>query len=121
MRIRTICIWFLLMALAVPAAYARDGGLEVRLVRFAGNETYPARRLRDLMSTRPSRFLSRVRYHQQVLDEDVRNLALFYRQNGYLGASVVDVSVEIDSSAAAVDISIGIEEGELTIVEGIGI
>jgi len=121
MRAKMIGIWLLLSLLAASPAFAGENEIEVRSVRFEGNVVYPERRLRGLMSTRQSRFLSHVRYHPLVLDEDVKNLILFYRQNGYLEAFVTDVSVVVDSTAGAVDISLRIEEGELTRIEGIGV
>jgi outer membrane protein insertion porin family len=121
MRTGTFGIWLLLTLLAASPALSGKNELKIRSVRFKGNVVYPERRLRELMSTRPSRFLSRVRYHPLVLDEDVKNLILFYRQNGYLEALVTEMSVVVDSTAGAVDILLLIEEGELTRIEGIGV
>lgn len=114
-------IWILVLLLGARTADARKSDLRVGSVRFEGNNAYQARRLVDLMASRPSSFLKRVKYHESVLDEDIRNIALFYHQNGYLEASVSDVSVEADSTAGTVDITISIIEGELTRVEGIGV
>ena len=121
MQMKTIGIWLLILLLAASstAARAREAGFKVKSVRFEGNEVYSEKRLLGLMSTRPSRFLSRVRYHPLVLEEDIRNIALFYNQNGYLEAAVTGVSVDVDSTAGAVGITVGIMEGELTRIEGV--
>lgn len=93
----------------------------VRHVSFHGNTIYDASRLEGLMLTRPSRFLATVRYHREVFEDDLATLETFYRQNGYLQARVTDTSVTLDSAANEVDISIGLEEGMRTFVEGVAV
>lgn len=120
---KTIGIWSMILILGASsaAAWAGDGELKVGSVRFEGNAVYSEGRLKGLMSTRPSRFLSRTAYHPLVLDEDIKNITLFYRQNGYLEAYVTGVSVEIDSIAGTADVTVGLDEGELTRIEGLAV
>jgi len=93
----------------------------VRSVKFQGNSAYTDGRLRGLMLTRPAGFLSPSKFHQEIFEDDLDNILLFYQQNGYLEAALVDTSISIDSVENKVDISIGINEGELTRIEGITI
>lgn len=91
----------------------------VRLVTFRGNAAFTDARLERLMVMKPSRFLARSNYHPEVLLDDLDNLTAFYRQNGYLEAVISDTTISVDSVARAVDITIEIREGPLTIIEGV--
>ncbi len=51
----------------------------------------------------------------------MNSLELFYRQNGYLEARIIEYDVRIDSVHHRVYIRINIDEGEPTLVEGVGI
>jgi outer membrane protein insertion porin family len=95
--------------------------LKVGSVNFDGNQAFSDQRLRRVMLTRPSGFLSRSYYYPEVLDDDLENLVLFYQQNGYLEAQLTDTSVSIDSTERSVSIDIRVSEGELTRVEGVGV
>jgi len=123
--IRFMCIWTLCivsLALAVGAAgRAAPDRFAVESVSFEGNEAFSDGRLLRVMVTRPSGFVSRSDFVPEVFEEDLKNLVLFYQQNGYLEAAVTSFSVDADSTARRVSVTIGIAEGEPTHVEGIGI
>ncbi|MDD3732758.1 MAG: outer membrane protein assembly factor BamA [candidate division Zixibacteria bacterium] len=90
-------------------------------VTFEGNRAYPDKRLLGLILSRPSGFLHSSTYYREILLDDIENLTLFYHQNGYLEAVVVDTIVTVDSTAARVDIHLKIDEGVQTHLEGIAI
>jgi outer membrane protein insertion porin family len=73
------------------------------------------------MLTRPSGFLSRSHYYPQIFQDDLENVILYYQQNGYLNAEIIDTVVNIDSTEWVVDVYIQISEGELTRVEGVAV
>lgn len=73
------------------------------------------------MLTRASRFLAQSRYYPEIFQDDLETLLSFYRQNGFLQARIVDTLIAIDSVHNAVDISIGLDEGIRTFVEGVTI
>jgi len=121
-RLYAILVAAVCVLTAAPSALGQKKNRpEVRHVTFSGNTAYAADRLQGLMLTRPSRFLATVRYHPDVFDDDVGTLEAFYRQNGFLQARVTDTTVTLDSAANEVDISIGIEEGPRTFVEGVAV
>ncbi|UCF06137.1 MAG: outer membrane protein assembly factor BamA [bacterium] len=94
---------------------------KIKSVVIEGNEAFSDRRLKRLMLTRPHRFYSRSYYYPEVLQDDIRNLVLFYQLNGYLEAAVSDYIVDVDSIKNQARIEITLVEGEQTFIEGIGI
>ena len=92
---------------------------KVGKVTYSGNVTFPDSRLEGLMLTRPSRFLASNRFHPEVFQDDLETLMAFYRQNGFMQARLVDTLIAVDSSNNRVDISISLEEGTRTMVEGV--
>ncbi len=114
------CIAFLVVAAGADGGEQRKK-LKVKSVRFEGNEAFSDRQLEGLMITRPYRFYSRSYYYPEVLDDDLKNLVLFYQQNGYLEAAVTGSHVEVDSTRAEASIEIDLSEGEMTLIEGIAI
>lgn len=92
---------------------------KVKSVTYSGNNTYTDSRLEGLMLTRPSRFLASSRFHQEVFQDDLETLISFYKQNGFLQARLVDTTVYRDSASNHVDISIALDEGARTFVEGV--
>lgn len=95
--------------------------LKVRSVIFEGNQAFSDYRLKKVMLTRRSSFLSRNYYHQNIFEDDLTNLVVFYQNNGYLDAKIEDSRVTADSAAGNVDIFIKISEGELTYVEDVSL
>lgn len=101
----------------------RERRLEVRVrsVSFVGNETFTRWALRDRMATKPSRPLRRAPYSRDVLDDDIRVLHTFYRNQGFLTPTVRIDTVRIDSSRQRKRalVVIGIEEGPRTYVSSV--
>jgi outer membrane protein insertion porin family len=95
--------------------------LKVKSVTLEGNQAFSERRLKKVLLTRPSKFLSPSYYHPEILEEDLNNLVLFYQQNGHLDAHITDSRVTIDSAQGDVQVHVQISEGELTLVEGVAL
>ncbi len=124
MRTRFKIIWCLLavICITIPATtVSAQVKFKIDRVTFEGNRAYPDKRLLGLMLSRPSGFLHSSTYYREILLDDIENLTLFYHQNGYLEAVVVDTIVTVDSTAARVDIHLKIDEGVQTHLEGIAI
>jgi outer membrane protein insertion porin family len=116
------CLLTILLLLA-PNVSAQEAPrkLKVNSVDFEGNQAFREGRLKRVMLTRPSGFLSRSHYYPHIFEDDLKSLLLFYQQNGYLEAEIADTQVTVDTAKGEVDIRIGISEGELTTIEGVSI
>ena len=121
-KIAAIVNILVLCLLLIPGidAWAKSD-LRVRKVSFSGNQIYDDSRLTRLMLSRPSAFLHRSYFYPEILETDIENILNFYHQNGYLEASIGEKGIMIDTVGNKVDISISLNEGELTRVEGISI
>ena len=95
--------------------------LKIKSINFEGNQVFTNSRLNRLMISRPSSFLKKSYYYLEALNEDLKNIELFYRQNGYLEAQIISYAVKVDSNKNEASIEIKVSEGELTRVEGVGI
>jgi outer membrane protein insertion porin family len=88
-------------------------------VLFEGNEAFPAGRLHNVMISRPSTFFHPSYYHPEVFEDDLKNLQLFYRQQGYLEASIDTFDVFADTTRHRAHVTIQVTEGVQTFVEGV--
>ena len=95
--------------------------LKVDDVSFTGIKAFTTRHLSHVMITRESHFLRSFHYNEEVFQEDLKALELFYHQNGYLDAVTTDYHVQVDSTRFKAYIKITISEGELTHVEGVSV
>jgi outer membrane protein insertion porin family len=118
----TFCLLTILLLFA-PGLLAEEATrkLKVHSVDFEGSQAFREGRLKRVMLTRPSGFLSRSYYHPHIFEDDLRSLLLFYQQNGYLEAEIADTQVTVDTAKGEVDVRIAISEGELTTIEGVSI
>jgi outer membrane protein insertion porin family len=106
----------------VSAGFAKaQVKMKIGSVNFEGNDAFQAKRLYKLMVSRPSSLLSSSMYHPEVLQDDLKNIELFYRQQGYLEAHIVNYNVQEDTIQHQVHMFIHISEGDRTYVEGVGI
>ncbi len=122
MKKRKILFLIILLFLAsATVLHAEKNAYKIKSITFQGNDVYKARTLQKVMITRQSRFLSPARYYPEIFNEDLKNLALFFQQNGYLQAKVADYSVERNDEKKQVSIIIDIFEGDPTYIEGIEI
>jgi outer membrane protein insertion porin family len=104
-----------------PATTQAQGKFKVEDVEFEGNMTFTDSRLHRLMLTKPSKFLSSTKFYREVFENDIQNVLSFYRQNGFLEVSLQDTTIIRNSNEMKIDISIVINEGLQTMVEGISI
>jgi len=117
-RILAVVILSLLL-LGEETLAAKSRKPKVRSVTFEGNTSYPSSRLGGLMLTRSSRFLAPSRFHSEIFQGDMETLIAFYKQNGFLQARILDTLISLDSVTSKVDISIRLDEGARTFVEGV--
>jgi outer membrane protein insertion porin family len=95
--------------------------MKIVSVTFEGNRAYPDSRLHRLMVCRPSSFLQRRYYRDELFEDDLESLTLFYHRQGYLEARITGHSVRADSLENEMHIHIDVAEGERTRVEGVAI
>jgi outer membrane protein insertion porin family len=118
----TYCLLTLfLLSASAPSAQQPSKKLKVSSVSFEGNQAFDQGRLRRVMLTHASGFLSRSYYHHNIFEDDLRSVLLFYQQNGYLEVEIADTQVTVDTTKGEVDIRIRVSEGELTGIEGVSI
>lgn len=91
--------------------------LKIKSVDFERNEAFKKGDLHKIMLSRPSGFLKPSYYDHSQLQDDLRNLEIFYQRRGFLQAKMIDHQVEIDTSRHRVRIRIEISEGERTYVD----
>jgi len=116
-----IAITLLSRILLFASNVSAEEKIKVGSVTFSGNIAFSENRLSRLMLTKSSGFLSKSYYYEDILSEDIANLALFYQNNGYLEVKIENPIVSADSVKNEVTIKIIIDEGPLTRVEGISI
>lgn len=115
------CVLAILLIFSGTPTAKDTGKYKVISVVLEGNEAFSERTLKKVMLTRKAGFLRPSHYHPDIFAEDLLSLEEFYRQNGYLEATVGDARIEIDSTRQTVDIHIPIDEGELTRVEAVAL
>ncbi len=94
----------------------------IRKLRFVGNEGVSSSELRDQMVTQPARTFPWPRSGflvNQVLDDDLKRLWFFYREQGYHEAEIVDARPEFNEKKGSIELTIVIEEGQRTMVREI--
>ncbi len=123
MRLRVVFYLILLLCFLGQVAAAKEISkkIKVKSVTFQGNQAFTDSRLRRVMLTRPSRFLSPSYYHPDIFQDDLKNLNLFYQQNGYLEIQILDTQVNIDSTQQEAQVHINLSEGDLTQVERVAV
>ena len=94
---------------------------KIKSVTFENNLVYTDRQLYRMIVSRPPSLLSSTVYQNEIFEQDLESIIRFYHQNGYLEASVVDSRIERDSSRHEVHLTITLEEGEVTRIEGLSV
>ncbi len=103
----------LLFAGATPL---RGQNFKVSAVNIEGNAEYKDAQLFRLMITRPPGLFSKTRFHNDIFQDDLEKLRLYYRQNGFLKADIEQFRVDVDSASEEVKITIRLYEGERTFI-----
>ncbi len=84
-------------------------------INFSGNNAYGASRLKGVMSTTESNFLSFLKssdvYDPDRIAADLEAVRRFYLRNGYADFRIVSSSAELDTARNGYVINIVVEEG----------
>ncbi len=95
-----------------------DEGKEysIRSLSFTGNTTVPSSVLSDQVEdSKPAhwwQFWKSAKFDTTKLSEDVQRVVEYYHNHGYMNAVKGDVHYSLDDANSAVDISIGVTEGQ---------
>lgn len=96
----------------------------IRTIAFDGNKSFSTRKLRGVMETQEKWFLSWLTnagtYKEEVLKNDAALIADFYMNNGFINVKVGEPVVKLADSRDALEVSIGITEGDQFRVGEIG-
>ncbi|MCB1387455.1 MAG: outer membrane protein assembly factor BamA [Nitratireductor sp.] len=91
------------------------GKTKIRSIAFVGNNAFGAARLREVMSTKRSNFLSWLNnndiYDPDRLAADEERLRRFYFNNGYADFQILSTSAVLDEGANEYNITITLDEG----------
>lgn len=93
----------------------------VEKVRFRGNKRLSNDMLRTQLATRPKPWWSWSggTLQDDLLDEDMRRLWFFYREQGFERAEIVDARTTFDDEKGTVDLDVIIDEGPQTVVQAV--
>lgn len=87
----------------------------IKSINFAGNEAYSAGRLRGLMTSTESNFLSWIKtsdvYDPDRINSDMDLIRRFYLKNGYADFQITNSSARFDDAAGGWVIDIQVSEG----------
>ncbi|CAM5765353.1 outer membrane protein assembly factor BamA [Bosea minatitlanensis] len=94
---------------------SESGKTGIKSINFTGNSAYSAGRLRGLMSSTESNFLSWVKtsdvYDPDRINSDLDLIRRFYLKNGYADFQIVNSSARFDEAAGGWVVDIQVEEG----------
>ncbi|MBK5274992.1 MAG: outer membrane protein assembly factor BamA [Desulfuromonadales bacterium] len=88
----------------------------IRTIAFDGNKSFSNRKLRGVMETKEQWFLSWLTsagtYKEEVLKNDSALIADFYMNNGFVNVKVGEPVVKLTDAKEALEVSVGITEGD---------
>jgi outer membrane protein insertion porin family len=92
-----------------------SGKTGIKSINFAGNSVYSAGRLRGLMSSTESNFLSFIKtsdvYDPDRISSDLELVRRFYLKNGYADFQIVSNTARFDEAAGGWVIDVTVDEG----------
>lgn len=110
--------------LAVTFKITEGNKILIRTIHFDGNKAFSNRKLRGVMETKEKWFLSWLTsagtYKEEVLKNDTALIADFYMNNGFINVKVGEPAVKLADAKDALEVSIGITEGDQYRVGEIG-
>lgn len=110
--------------LAVTFRITEGDKILISTIGFDGNRTFSKRKLRGVMETKEKWFLSWLTnagtYKEEVLKNDSALIADFYMNNGFINVKVGEPVVRLADAKDALEVSIGITEGDQYRVGEIG-
>jgi outer membrane protein insertion porin family len=96
----------------------------IHTIRFEGNRAFSDRKLRGIMETKEKWFMSWLTgagtYKEEVLKNDGALIADHYMNNGFINVKVGEPAVKLTDARDALEVSIGITEGDQYRVGEIG-
>ena len=96
----------------------------IRNIRFDGNRAFTDRKLRGVMETKEKWFMSWLTsagtYKEEVLKNDALLITDFYLNNGYINVKVGEPTIKLTEARDALEVFIGITEGDQFRVGEIG-
>ena len=96
----------------------------IKEIRLDGNKAFSNGKIKGLMDTKEKWFMSWLTgagtYKEEVLKNDALLIADHYLNNGYVNVKVGEPVVRLNDTKTALDVSIGITEGELYRIGAIG-
>ncbi|MDR3579897.1 MAG: outer membrane protein assembly factor BamA [Oryzomonas sp.] len=102
--------------LAITFKITEGKKILIRIIHFDGNRAFTASQLRKVMETKEKWFLSWLTgagtYKEEVLKNDALLLADHYMNNGYINVKVGEPVVKLTDAKDALEVFIGITEGE---------
>lgn len=102
--------------LAVTFKIKEGKKILIRSISFDGNKSFSNRKLRGVMETQQKWFLSWLTnagtYKEEVLKNDAALLGDFYVNNGFINVKVGEPVVRLADAKDALEVTIGITEGE---------
>ena len=88
----------------------------IKEIRFDGNKAFSTSKIKGLMETKEKWFMSWLTgagtYKEEVLKNDSLLISDHYLNNGYINIKVGEPAVKLNEAKTALDVSIGITEGE---------
>jgi outer membrane protein insertion porin family len=109
--------------LAITFKITEGKKILIRTIHFDGNRAFTARQLRKVMETKEKWFLSWLTgagtYKEEVLKNDALLIADHYMNNGYVNVKVGEPVVKLTDAKDALEVFIGITEGEQFRIGGI--
>jgi outer membrane protein insertion porin family len=110
--------------LAVTFRITEGTKILISTIGFDGNRAFSKRKLRGIMETKEKWFLSWLTnagtYKEEVLKNDSALIADFYMNNGFINVKVGEPVVRLAEAKDALEVSIGITEGDQYRVGEIG-
>jgi outer membrane protein insertion porin family len=102
--------------LAVTFKITEGNKILIRTIHFDGNKAFSKRKLRGVMETKEKWFLSWLTsagtYKEEVLKNDTALIADFYMNNGFINVKVGEPVVKLADAKDALEVFIGITEGD---------
>ena len=93
--------------------------IRIQKINIHGNETFKDKKILKLIKTKPKWFLNAGYYKEEVLEEDIERIVLFYEQEGFVDAKA-DFSIDFQQKGF-IEVDIKIEEGKRYYVGGVTI
>jgi outer membrane protein insertion porin family len=94
--------------------------LSIKGITFVGNVNFEDKALIKRMKTKPSSLLRSGRFEQEKFDQDLKNLADFYKKNGYIDVRVGPYELK-QTGERNLELVITISEGTRYVLSGISV